>query len=708
MKKIIQKIVSLFLASVTAIFVGCTNIQDGTDTTSTEKYTFTGTHIYTAPDTDKDLVKEGKSDYIIVAPSMCIGQEQIAKKEFVHLFQTATDIVLPETEDGKKNGETGLQHSKTAKYISIGYTSLLYSSGIDVEQELKTLNTDGVRIKTVDDTIYIFGGSSRGTQYAVYTFMQLTFHFETYYKDCMEIDINVRNVKLKAYDVIDLPDFNTRMGGHLIYSDSSSDWDEDMYGYRMRMDQTYSSPWIRPVVNPDVVNAKAEEALNNGATLEQARAEAKKVVSVGPAFHNTDEYINYKTSTEAGHGEWWAAAVSNSVRQLCYTAHGDAAEYELMIQEVTKVVLATLFINKNSELTAMTFSIEDSGANCDCEACAQAFKNDGCYAGAMMRFVNEVSRRVDKEIEKPENKEKYKQEYKLFVFAYAYVAAAPVVENDKGEYEPVSAEVVAEKNVGIWLIPSGINTGYGLYDEEVNQMKGISKIEGWRVLTEELWYWTYSTNFRAYMYFYDDFSFFNTDGYRMLASFNATGIFNQSQHDQPGSQTGFGILKSYLHAKLSWNCNLDTTVLIDNFFKAMYGDAAELMKDYYYDVRNYQNSYETAFGENWGYNITEGSVVNKSLWPLNTLNGFMAKMDAAIESIEKYQTYDPELYEKLYWHIETEWFSPAFIAATLHGMTMPTEQYEAIVKRLKEDVHILGFRKTTNTSGDIVDLIENL
>lgn len=708
MKNITKKIVSLFLVALVAFSAGCSKKKGKTETEAASEYTYTGTHIYTAPDTDRDLVKDGKSDYTVVLPSISIGQEQTAKKEFLHLFQTATDLTLPDVEDGKKAGGEGLQHSADAKYISIGYTSLLYSSGIDVEEEIKALNSDGVRIKTVDDTVYIFGGSSRGTLYAVYTFMQVTFGFETYYKDCMEIDTNVHDLKLKAYDVLDLPDFNTRMGGHKIYTDNSSDYDENMYGYRMRMDQTYVSPWMKPVVNPDAVMAKAEEALASGKTLEEARESAKGVVTPGPAFHNTDEFINYKTSTEEGHGEWWAAAVSNSVRQLCYTAHGDPEEYELMIQQVAKVVLATLFVNKNSELTAMTFSIEDSGANCDCAACAKAFQEDGCYSGAMMRFVNEVARRVDTEIEKPENQAKYKQDYKLLVFAYAYVADAPVVKNKDGGYDPVSADVVPEKNVGVWLIPSGINTGYGLYDEEVNHSKGIQKIEGWRTLTEELWYWTYSTNFRAYMYLSDDFSFWNTDGYRMLASFNAKGIFNQSQHDQTGAQTAFGILKAYVHAKLSWDCNLDTGVLVENFFNAMYGDAAEIMKDYYYDLRNYQNSYETAFGENWGNKIVEGSVENKSLWPLNTLNGFMTKIDSAIDSIEKYKTYDPALYEKLYWHIEAEWFSPAFIAATLHGTTMPTEQYDRIVNRLKEDVHILGFGKTTNTSGSIVDLIENL
>ncbi len=707
MKKIIQKIVSVCMGAFVAFFAGCADTQAQTETPSKEKYSYTGTHVYTANDTDKDLVKDGKSAYTVVTPAVSIGQEQTAKKEFVHLFQTATDIVLPDVTDGKQDGEAGLQHSADAKYISIGYTSLLYSSGIDVESELKTLRSDGVRIKTVNDTIYIFGGSSRGTQYAVYTFMQITFHFETYYKDCMEIDTNVRNLKLKQYDVTDIPDFNTRMGGHGIYTDASSDWDENMYGYRMRMEQKVTSPWMKPVTNSDAVNAKAEEILNAGGTLEEARAEAIKIATVGPAYHNTDEYINYKNSTDAGHGEWWAAAVSNSVRQLCYTAHGDATEYELMVQEVAKVVLTTLFINKNSELTATTFSIEDSGANCDCDACKKAFQEDGCYAGAMMRFVNEVSRRVDKEIGKEENKAKYKQDYKLFVFAYAYVADAPVVKKD-GKYEPVSQDVVPEKNVGIWLIPSGINTNYGLYDEEINHTKGISKIEGWRTLTDELWYWTYSSNFRAYMYLSDDFSFWNTDGYKMLASFGAKGIFNQSQASQTGTETAFGNLKAYIHAKLSWDCNLDTTVLVDNYFNAMYGDAAELMKDYYYDLRNYQSSYNTAFGANWGNAIGESSVINKTLWPLNTLNGFMAKIDSAIDSIEKYKTYDPDLYEKLYWHMEAEWFSPAYIAATLHGMTMPIEQYDTIVKRLKEDVHILDFAQAADHAGDIVALIENL
>ncbi len=707
MKRVLNKIIAILIVTTVCFFTGCKNSQQN-DGGFSPKYTFSGTHIYTAIDTDRDLISNGNSGYTVVTPSVSIGQEQTAKKEFIHLFEKATDIVLPDIADGKSGNEQGLTHTANAKYISIGYTSLLYSSGIDVASEIKKIQSDGVRIKTVDDTIYIFGGSSRGTQYAVYTFMQVTFNFETYYKDCMYIDTGVRNLKLKDYDVTDIPDFNTRMGGHGIYSDASSDWDENMYGYRMRMEQKVASPWMRPIINPDVVNETVANALEGGATIDEAREEASKVATVGPAYHNTDEYINYTTSTADGHGEWWASTVSNSVRQLCYTAHGDANEYELMAEQVAKVVLATLFINKNSELTATTFSIEDSGANCSCTACNDAFKADGCYSGAMIRFVNKVVKKVNAEISKAENVDKYKQDYKLFVFAYAYVADAPVIESDSGKYTHVTPDVVPEENVGIWLIPSGVNEGYGIYDERVNHSKGIKKIEGWRALTDELWYWTYSTNFRAYMYFTDDFSFFNTDGYKMLASFNAKGIFNQSQASQYGNETAFGNLKAYLHAKLSWDCNLDTTKLIDDYFNAMYGDGAEIMKDYFYDIRNYQNSYDTGFGKNWGNKIGESSVMSKDLWPLNTLYGFMEKIDSAIASIQKYQIYDQELYEKLYWHIEAEWFSPAYVTATLHGMTMPIEKYDEIVTRLKRDVHILDFSQAADHAGDIVPLIENL
>ena len=162
------------------------------------EYVYNGTHIYTATDTNEYLVKSGRTDYKLVVPAEITSTQEIANKEFEHLFKKATKINIEILTDDM------VTDASSGKYISLGRTKLLADSGIKVEYE--QLTTDGHRIVTKDDDIYLCGGTDYGTVFSVYTFMNLTFNYETYYFDCMEIE-KTSEKKLKNYDVTDIPDF---------------------------------------------------------------------------------------------------------------------------------------------------------------------------------------------------------------------------------------------------------------------------------------------------------------------------------------------------------------------------------------------------------------------------------------------------------------------------------------------------------------------
>ena len=173
MKKICSRILSILL-SATVVFglVSCKKEEVPVD--PTEKLsTYQGTHIYTAPDTSDYLVQNGKSDYVVVIPENASDYVVSAQEEFVHLFEKATDIQL------RKATDTGLTHNASAKYISIGETTLLSSSGITLDKA--QLGQDGGRVVTKDKSVYICGGADTGTLFMVYTFMNITFNYETYY-----------------------------------------------------------------------------------------------------------------------------------------------------------------------------------------------------------------------------------------------------------------------------------------------------------------------------------------------------------------------------------------------------------------------------------------------------------------------------------------------------------------------------------------------
>ena len=196
MMKKTNKILSLILAVISTVCFGAGCAGESVE--RVERNVYNGTHVLTAKETEKDFVKNGRCDYVLVTPKEDSKLLRDAKNEFLYFFEMATGITM------KTATDEGLTHNANSKYISLGETTLLNSANIQWDK--KQLGTDGVRIATKDNSVFLVGGSDVGTVNSVYTFMELTFGLQVYYYDCIEIEKNVVNKKLKAYDVTDIPD----------------------------------------------------------------------------------------------------------------------------------------------------------------------------------------------------------------------------------------------------------------------------------------------------------------------------------------------------------------------------------------------------------------------------------------------------------------------------------------------------------------------
>ena len=163
-KNILKRIACVILSLFTLALCGCTK---GNEEGAVQKASFAGTHDYTAPETNEWLVKDSRSDYVVVIPETRSTTIDKALAEFVWLFKKATGVTLRTATD------RDTVHTQTAKYISLGNTATLKSAGIEVDRNL--LGVDGGRIVTKDSSVYIFGGEDKGTLYAVYTFMSICF-----------------------------------------------------------------------------------------------------------------------------------------------------------------------------------------------------------------------------------------------------------------------------------------------------------------------------------------------------------------------------------------------------------------------------------------------------------------------------------------------------------------------------------------------------
>lgn len=629
------------------IGLGCVACNKGDQQTYTyEKIDYNGTHVYIAPEIGVDMVKNGMSEYKLVIPENSSVEVRNARSEFVYLFKAATGITLPIVSD------RGLTYNAADKYISLGNTALYRTSGLN--EDLSILKIDGCRIVTEGNTVFLLGATDGGVLNAVYTFMQITFHFECYYKDYFEIDTNVTDLKLKDYDVTDVPDISVRVinNGILRDSDNGSDYDHRMYSRRMRTTGIIGTPLL-PVYEEPGCQGRSSD------------------------FHNSLYYV--PVAQYADH-PWY----SDAGNQLCYTAHGIEEEYDLMVETcVSKVTdsLQKYTPEEYPEKTIITLSMEDNGEICTCDACKTNAEKYGSNTANVVLFINDMAKQVRAWMEKPENAPYKRENFHIMFFAYAAYMDCPAELNEEtGKYE-LTMDIELDPMVGAYAAVTDLNYMYGLYDERNAEAR--ANLQAWFDTMDECILWTYGLNFVANgEVMYDVFDFYTSDAYRYFAANNATYLFNQCDYDAKGSVFFWQTLLTYLNSKLMWDSSLDSGELIDNYFDAMYKDAAPIMKDLFIKMRIHAKKAYQVEGS------SDASVGKKvyfaANWPYALLKSWLNEFDEAYQAVEKYKVIDEELYNKIVLHIDIEYVGPCMNMLTLYGDSIDAEEKSTYINRMLE------------------------
>ena len=384
-----------------------------------------------------------------------------------------------------------------------------------------------------------------------------------------------------------------------------------------------------------------------------------------------------------------------------------------MVEECVKKITFSMqhfTPEKYPDMNVVTLTMEDNFQTCSCAECLRLASADmyGTEAGAVVIFMNRVGELVEEWQNRPENAAYKREDFKLIFFAYNSFENPPVTKNEDGEYVAIDEKVVCRENVGVYLAICNNIEYQKSFFADINQL-GREQLEGWSALTDFLYFWTYETNFRYYMYFYDSFDFFNAEAYQYIASFQPAMFFAQGQEASGDSGTTWNNLKAYLNAKLSWDCTQDTNELIDRWFNAMYREAAPAMKEYFYAMRLYnatllesKNLYKVRS------NYTE--VAKRQYWPLATLEAWVKACDDAKLAVAKYKTKNPELYQSICNHIETEAVSPIYMILTLHKNQISSTRKAELTNRILQDIVDLGMeqKRITEHSGFLSETIANL
>ena len=661
MKKV-TRILSFLLVACTLVSVaGCKNEE------FSKVEWNKGTHNFTAPLLDYDLVKNGSTEYTLVYPADGLNEQiRTAKDEFVYFFEEATGVTIPVMPDNN------LEHSETNKYISIGNTTLLKTSGIEVDT--KALTFEGVRIVTEDQTVFLTGGSDYGTIYAVYDFMDILFDYHYYGNNVYEIQKNVKDVKLRDFNVTNIPDFEFRA--------QAMQFDDF---YRLRMPYTYGSLQI-----------SIFEKWKDRENLVVDNTSAKKNV------HNS-LYVLPKSIYVSEHPGWY----SDGGDQLCYTAHGDDEELKIMAQESAAKIKASFKEYPTVDYplkNVATLTMEDNASNCGCEACIASENKYGTASAAVLRFMNLVNEDVQAWMAEQKGQPWYRETIYILFFAYMGFVDAPAhYDSDKGKYVANDPSLYCSDGLAVWMAPINGNYRVDFYSEANDEFR--ENTAKWGALSKNIFLWTYETNFSGYLWMHDTFSFFTPDAYKYLRAHGGTHWFSQKQRQQNNSSTAFHNLKRYLESELSWNCNQDYEELINNYFNAVYKEAAPIMKNLWWEERLYMQ-YLSKFDST----LNEGTYViltNKKYWKYQTIKNWMDICDNALEAVAKYKTSDPQTYEKIKFLVESEWVSPAYTMLEYHASDLSNVELTALKSRFKEVIYRTEITQIRETGGLLYDYVAN-
>ncbi len=735
MKKL-SRLLTLILALVVAFScIACgddNNDGDGDtgeiQTRSLNQIEYTGLHQFNSTDRSNQwLVKEGKTEYTLVYPSTAdaLGLRNIAKREFVKFFKSATDISIPTKTDA------GLTYSDDAKYISLGYTTLLEGSGLIAndadgnpmyEDYPGELNTQGVRIVTKGNTIFIYGPSEFSTLYGVYDFMEYEFNYDFYFTDCYFTDTGVTEVPLRDYDIKSAPDIAYRCPnyGFQSFGVLGSTEDEAYDHWRCRRNYSWNKYMLR--VHSEWDNVQSSFGID----------------------HSSMDYLPPAQYSDE-HGDWYAGA------QLCYTAHGVAEEYEAMIRTTVAKIqncLKLYPVSTDPLLNNVHFGIQDGGGHCGCATCQQvasmftSSQLGGAPTGSInatcIIFINEVAKRVQHWMNyTPEDGEplEWWDDYQGYyctdnerrpltftVFAYGDYNNCPAEYNaTTGKYEPMSfsnvpanlqyltsdlnaeydptdsnytGTLTGEMRDDVGIFYCGVSRGsVSFYDEpEVagQEPAALRKLKMWGDMTDTLWIWAYSANFANHMVLSDNYAAYSEEIFQAMQGAGVKGLFNNAQ-SQAVTPSVFSILKSYLEDKLAWNATKNINELTIKFFKAMYQEGWQEMLQFWEDYRIHAQEGPLL--------DTNFNIGKEQSYPQPLVDEWRRLCDEAIEKNAKLAEVDEALYNRTVNHIDVEWVTPAYMILQWFQENYSLEEINVMKKRIKRAILDNGISNTGEHSG---------
>ena len=596
--------------------------------------------------TNYKLVDNGSSDYRIVVADDANENELFAAEEIQELFGEATSVELAIV----KESET--TYSETAKLIILGDTSYTEKTGVEVS----SIPYDGFTLQNDGSNLFIIG-EDYGVLYGAYEFLNKSVGYEYYVANSYALNKNVKNLYMPKLAYSDAPDFLYRGTEYQFYQQEIS-------------------------------------------RKEQLRTRAHHYTDYFMSENNfwachNSFHVLPKAEYQEAHPEWYA----DDGLQLCYTAHGNEEELELMRAEVLEKfkTQAAYYFDRGIDKPAIAFTQQDTVSNqwCNCDACQNILTTKSAESASIILFLNPVARQLKEWID-----EEYPgREVTIVFFAYQATMAAPV-KKVNGESIPYDDSVVMEDNIAVWIAATTGNYIRNIDDERNTMMYNLYL--DWSVVASQIYSWTYDTNFHHYFIWYDTFGALQ-DLYRYLKDCNVKFLHTCVNVGYPaltkkGGQTGFNAFKAALTYQLRWDVETDVKSFTDRFFNTFFGAASKPMRAYYESFRSWSEYLKSELDYN-GNIYFDGHT--KGHYPKQVLNGWYENIEEAYASIEPLKTTSPEEYQILHNRITEESMAIRYYLIQYHGDTFTASELRDRKLSFREDAIRLNYpRRAENISID--------
>lgn len=453
-----------------------------------------------------EVVQSGRSEYKIALPTSASPAERYAAAELQMFMTQSTRAKLPIVSES----QVGFGPA-----IYIGTTLRAITNRLD--SKARTLNTDGVLIKSLGNDIALLGQNDRGTIYAVYAFLERYLGVRFLARDCSVVP-RKSNLSLPEIDYAYAPPFAYRE--ILAYDYAYYD-----FAFRQKLNGE----------NMTQVHGRPDGAQNApvpGVQIVPFVHSAAGMVPPSKYYVAHPEYFGLVA------GQRRSDTISG---QICYT---NSDVLKICTNEALK------YLGMSKSIAYVDVSQNDAWVGnwgaCECEKCQAVVKEEGAQSGTILRFVNAIADEVAK---------KYPDRF-VETLAYQFSITAPKVTKPRD-------------NVVIRLCHHACYF-HGIEGENLGAefRKGV---EDWTKLCKNVFVWHYGVNFWSYLApnpnlvaLAKDIGFYSRHKLR--------GLMLQANIQSAGGE--LAEMRQYLFSQLVWDPSQDPMKLRKEFCKGYYGPAS--------------------------------------------------------------------------------------------------------------------------------------